>query len=131
MKDIGIRISFLVLFKSHTFSRNPHAEQSSGKMRRDKRAVRTQDAKINLIDERTRAKLPLRDVGPFRHFRHYINEETRRAAPARLPVPYRNGYSRIVMFTVADEQWVTSRSQARLDPTALVSGRQPPRGVAR
>ncbi|KYN38259.1 hypothetical protein ALC56_07299 [Trachymyrmex septentrionalis] len=100
-------------------------------MRRDKRAVRTQDAKINLIDERTRAKLPLRDVGPFRHFRHYINEETRRAAPARLPVPYRNGYSRIVMFTVADEQWVTSRSQARLDPTALVSGRQPPRGVAR
>lgn len=62
-------------------------------------------AKINLIGERTRAELPLRDVGPFRHFRHYINEETRRAAPARLPAPYRNGYDRIVMFTVRAEQW--------------------------
>lgn len=62
----------------------------------DKRVgIRTWGAKINLIDERTRAELPLRDVGPFRHFRHYINEETRRAAPARLPAPqwlqpYRN-----------------------------------------
>lgn len=92
--------------------------------------VRMRVAKINLIGERTRAKLPLRDVGPFRHFRHYINEETRRAAPARLPAPYRNGYDHIVMFTVGAEQWVTSRSQARLDPTALVSGWLAPRGAA-
>jgi len=67
-------------------------------------AIRARDVKINLIDERTRAELPLRDVGPFRHFRHYINEETRRAAPARLPALYRNGYGRIVMFTVGAEQ---------------------------
>jgi len=42
-------------------------------------SIRTRVAKINLIGERTRAELPLRDVGPFHHFRHYINEETCRA----------------------------------------------------
>lgn len=84
--------------------------------------VRTRGAKINLIDERTRAELPLRDVGPFHHFRHYINDETRRAAPARLPAPSRNGYSR---NTTVGEQWVTSRSQARLDSAAQArSGRR-------
>ncbi|EZA51771.1 hypothetical protein X777_09528, partial [Ooceraea biroi] len=55
-------------------------------------------AKINLIDERTRAELPLRDVGSFRHFRHYINDETRR-----------------------------SRSQARFDPATRTRFREPAR----
>lgn len=49
---------------------------------------------INLIDECTRAELPLRDVGPFHHFRHYINDETNTPvstfpAPQRLHA-YRN-----------------------------------------
>lgn len=46
--------------------------------------VRTLGVEINLIDERTRAELPLRDVDPFCHFRHYINDEL----PARSgPTP--------------------------------------------
>lgn len=63
------------------------------------------DAKINLIDERTRAELPLRDVGSFRHFRHYINDETRRAASARLPASSHYGYRRNAI--VGGEQWIS------------------------
>lgn len=58
--------------------------------------ARARSVEINLIDECTRAELPLRDVGPFHHFRHYINDETNTPVPT-CPSPA-IAYTRIVML---------------------------------
>lgn len=68
---------------------------TSGKRDEINVLVRTQSVEINLIDECTRAELPLRDVGPFHHFRHYINDETNTPVSTSQS---RNGYTRIVML---------------------------------
>ena len=84
---------------------------TSGKRDEINVLVRTQSVEINLIDECTRAELPLRDVGPFHHFRHYINDETNTPVSTSQS---RNGYTRIAMLPW--RTMVTSRSRARFHP---------------